>query len=79
MYYDVLALAATAQCRETRQGDTMSGGRHDDLSSLHVTALDESYFFIRHNNFMRYKNLFSDSEPKAQVHYSDHVSSVVRR
>ena len=55
MYYDVIA--AAAQCRETRQGDTTSEGRHDDLSSLHVTALDQSYFFIRHINFMRYNNI----------------------
>ena len=55
MYYDVIVLAATAQCRETRQGDTTSGGRRDDLSSLHVTALeDQSYFFIRRVNFMWY-------------------------
>ena len=32
-------------------------GRHDDLSSLHVTSLDQSYFFIRHINYMRYINL----------------------
>ena len=57
MYYDVISLAATAQCRETRQGDTTSGVRHDDLFSLHVTALDQSYFFIRHINFMRYNNI----------------------
>ena len=44
MYYDVIALAAAADSRETRQGETTSGGRHDDLSSLHVTALDQSYF-----------------------------------
>ena len=58
MYYDVIALAVAAQCRETRQGDSTSGGRHDDLSSLHATALDQSYFFIRHINFMRYNNIF---------------------
>ena len=57
MYYDVIALAAAAQCRETRQGDMASGGRHDDLSSLHVTALDHLYFFIRHINFMRYNDI----------------------
>ena len=56
MYYDVIALAAAAQCRETWQGDTTSKGRHDDLSLLHVTALDQSYFFIRHINLMRYNN-----------------------
>ena len=43
-----------ALCRETRQGNTMSGGKHDDLFSLHVTSLDQSYFFIRHINYMRY-------------------------
>ena len=57
MYYDVIALAAAAQCRETRQGDTTSGGRHDVLFSLKVTALDQSYFFIRHINFVRYNNI----------------------
>ena len=57
MYYDVIALAAAAQCRVTRQGDTTFGGRHDVLFSLHVTALDQSYFFIRHINFMRYNNI----------------------
>ena len=56
MYYDVIALATAAQCRETGQGDTTSGGRHDDLFSLHVTALDQSNFFIRRINFMRYNN-----------------------
>ena len=59
-YHDIIALSAAAQCRETRQGDTTSGGRHDDLSSLHVTALDQSYFFIRHIDFMR-KRKRSDS------------------
>ena len=43
--------------RETRQGNTTSEGRHDDLSSLHVTSLDQSYFFIRHINFKRYNKL----------------------
>ena len=58
MYYDVIALAAAAQCRETRQGDTTFGGRRDVLFSLHVTALDQSYFFIRHINFMRYNKYY---------------------
>ena len=57
MYYDVIALAAAAQCRETRQGNTTFGGRHDVLFSLHVTALDQSYFFICHINFVRYNNI----------------------
>ena len=61
MYYDVIALAAAAQCRETRQGDTTSGGRHDVLFSLHVTALDQSYFCIRRVNFMRYNNSVSQT------------------
>ena len=39
-----------ALCRETRQGNTTSGGKHDDLFSLHVTSIDQSYFFIRHIN-----------------------------
>ena len=56
IYYDVIALAAAAECRETRQGDTTSGGRHDDLFSLHVTSLDQSYFFIRHINYMRFND-----------------------
>ena len=30
---------------------------HDDLSSLHVTTLDQSYFFFRHINYMRYNNI----------------------
>ena len=34
--------------------DTTSGGRHEDLSSLHVTSLNQSYFFIYRINFMRY-------------------------
>ena len=38
--------------RETRR----LGGKHDDLFSLHVTFLDQSYFFIRHINYMRYNN-----------------------
>ena len=46
-----------ALCRETRQGNTTSGGKHDDLFSLHVTSLDQSYFFIRHINYMRYNNM----------------------
>ena len=46
-----------ALCRGTRQGNTMSGGKHDDLFSLHVTSLDQSYFFIRHINYMRYNNI----------------------
>ena len=57
LYYGVTVLAAAAQCRKTRQGDTTSGGRHDDLSFLHVTALDQSYFFIRRVDFMRYNNI----------------------
>ena len=36
------AIKRRALCRETRQGDTTSGGRHDDLFSLHVTSLDQS-------------------------------------
>ena len=56
MYYDVIVLAAAAQCRETRQGDTTFWGRHDVLFSLNVTALDQSYFFIRRVDFMRYNN-----------------------
>ena len=60
MYFDVTALAAAAECRETGQGDTTSGGRHDDLFSLHVTSLDQSYFFISHINYMRYnKTLYN--------------------
>ena len=47
-----------ALCRETRQGNTTSGGKHDDLFSLHVTSLDQSYFFIRHINYMRYNNIW---------------------
>ena len=34
----------------------MAGGRHEDLSSLHVPSLDQSYFFTRHINYMRYNN-----------------------
>ena len=56
LYYDVTALAAAAQCRKTRQEDTTSWGRHGDLSTLHVTSLDQSYFIIRHINYMRYNN-----------------------
>ena len=37
----------------------MSGGRHEDLSPAHMTSLDQSYFFIRHINFMRYNNTLS--------------------
>ena len=58
IYYDVIALAAAAQCRETRQGDTTSGRRHDDLFSIHVTSLDQSYFFIRRISYMRYNKMF---------------------
>ena len=57
LYYDVTGLAPAAQCRETWQGDTTFGGRHEDLSSLHVTSLDQSYFFIRHINYMRYNTI----------------------
>ena len=39
------------------RGNTTSGGKHDDLFSLHVTSLDQSYFFIRHINYMRYNNI----------------------
>ena len=46
-----------ALCRETRQGNTTSGGKHNVLFSLHVTSLDQSYFFIRHINYMRYNNI----------------------
>ena len=47
-YYDIIALAATdlEQCRETRQGDTMPEGRHNNLSSLYVTALDHISLFV---------------------------------
>ena len=45
-----------ALCCETWQWDMTSGGRHDDSSSLHVTSLNQSYFFIRHINYMRYNN-----------------------
>ena len=55
-------LAAAAHCCETRQGDTTSGGRHDNLSSLHMTSLDQSYFFIHHINYMRYNNCFCPSD-----------------
>ena len=58
-----------ALCRETRQGNTTSGGKHDDLFSLHVTSLDQSYFFIRHINYMRYNNIFYQSFPKCFVHF----------
>ena len=45
----------TALCPETLQGDTTSGGRHDDVFpprdvSRPITfrySLDQSYFFIR--------------------------------
>ena len=47
-----------AVCSETRQGNTTSGGKCDDLFSLHVTSLDQSYFFIRHINYMRYDKNF---------------------
>ena len=30
---------------------------HDDLFSLHVTSLDQSYFLICHINYMRYNNI----------------------
>ena len=43
LYYDVTALVAAAHCRQTWQGDMTSGGRHEDLSSFHVTALDQLY------------------------------------
>ena len=55
-------LYSTERCqwlyRETRQGNTTSGGKHDGLFSLHVTSLDQSYFFISHINYMRYNNIF---------------------
>ena len=54
LYEKLVALVAL--CRETRQGNTTSGGKQDDLFSLHVTSLDQSYFFIRHINYMRYTN-----------------------
>ena len=62
LYYDVTALAAAAQSHETWQGDITSGGRHKDLSSLHVTSLDQSYFFICHFNYMymRYNSNFCE-------------------
>ena len=43
-------------CRETYKGDTTSRGRHEDFFALHVTSLDQSHFFIRHINYMRYNN-----------------------
>ena len=33
----------------------MSGGRHEDLSHVHVTSLDQLYFFICNINYMREK------------------------
>ena len=45
-----------AWCRETQQGNMTSGGRHDNLFSLHVTSLDQSCFFIPHINYMRNNN-----------------------
>ena len=47
-------LQRRALCRDTWQGNTTARGRHDDLPFLHVTSLDQSYFFIRHINFMRH-------------------------
>ena len=47
------------QRNATRQRDTASGGRHDDLSSLHVTSLDQSYLFIIHINYMRYDKSYN--------------------
>ena len=55
--HDVIQRRATCMCRETRQGNTMSGGKHDDLFALHVTSLDQSYFFIRDINYMRYNKI----------------------
>ena len=39
------------------RGNTTSGRKHDDLFSHHVTSLDQSYFFIRHINYIRYNNM----------------------
>ena len=42
--HDVIQRRAFCSLHETWQGKTTSGGRHDDLFSLHVTSLDQSYF-----------------------------------
>ena len=39
------------------QSELNPAGRHGDLSSLHVTSLYQSYFFIRRINYMRYNNI----------------------
>ena len=45
LYYDVTALAAAMQYLETWK-ETWPLGRHEELSSLHVTSLDQSYFLF---------------------------------
>ena len=44
-------------CRETWPWDMTSEGRREDLSSLRVTTLNQSYFFIYLINYIRYNNL----------------------
>ena len=56
--------------RETRR----LGGKHDDLFSLHVTSLIQSYFCIRHINYMRYNKTFHVSFKRScEVRYFRHV------
>ena len=46
-----------ALCYETWQGDMKSGGRHEDLSSLHMTSLNQLYFFIYCISYKRYNKI----------------------
>ena len=67
LWHDVIQRRAL--CRETRKGNTTSGGKHDDLFSLHVTSLDQSYFFIRNVNSMRYNNRYCTcTSPSTTMH-----------
>ena len=57
MYYDVTALATAERCAVRQDRETWRLEGDNDLFSLHVTSLDQSYFFIRHINYMRYNNI----------------------
>ena len=55
-----------------------------DLFSLHVTSLDQSYFFICHINYMRYNNVFylphrlhMDSDVKSSSMETDNMTDSV--
>ena len=52
-------LYGAEHCAMRHDHETMtSGGKHEDLSSLHVMSLNQSYFFIYRINYVRYNTFY---------------------